>query len=220
MPGIRCLSGDIDGCPGQLVVVVRLYKACCLHGVDKQRKMRSLILVSLLIGLAWARPELDGSPTSPAPGNGTAEEDLVPAFSPFSRTDGRFALGTFAQVNWFQAQANCAAFGYTLVSITSEQDQRSLRSFLYTVARDQQDLLGDSLWTSGTDLASANNWVWFSKGRAVNYRNFQNGLPGSSSIDRHCLGISGITGLWVNEECSLPRYFVCEKRCQFDDDVY
>ncbi|KAH8389799.1 hypothetical protein KR200_001849 [Drosophila serrata] len=182
--------------------------------------MRSLILVSLLlIGLAWAFPDLDGSPTSPAPGNDTSEEDLIPAFAPFSRTDGRFALGTFAKVNWFQAQANCAAFGYTLVSIPTEQDQRALRSFLYTVARDQQDLLVDPLWTSGTDLANTDSWVWFSKGRAVNYRNFQNGLPGYSNDNRHCLGINGITGLWENEECNEQRFFVCEKRCQFDDDA-
>ncbi|KAH8285574.1 hypothetical protein KR054_011150 [Drosophila jambulina] len=175
--------------------------------------MRSLIVLSLLIGLACA------SPTSPAPGNDTVEEDLVPAFSPFSRTDGRFALGTFAQVNWFQAQANCAAFGYTLVSITSEQEQRALRSFLYTVARDQQELLRSPLWTSGTDLANSGSWVWFSKGRAVNYRNFQYGLPGESNYNRHCLSINGITGLWENEECDEKRFFVCEKRCQFDDDA-
>ncbi|KAH8253642.1 hypothetical protein KR032_006336 [Drosophila birchii] len=180
--------------------------------------MRSLILVSLLIGLAFALP--DDSPTSPAPSNGTSEEDLIPTFSPFSRTDGRFALGTFAQVNWFQAQSTCAAFGYTLVSITSEQDQRSLSSFLFTVARDQQELLRDPLWTSGTDLATTDSWVWFSKGRAINYRNFQNGLPGYSSENRHCLAINGITGLWVNEECGQQRYFVCEKRCKFDDDAY
>ncbi|XP_033153651.1 C-type lectin 37Da [Drosophila mauritiana] len=181
--------------------------------------MRSLFLVCLVFGSAWSLPESDLSPTSPAPGNDTADEPQLPAFSPFSLRDGRFAIGAFAQVNWFQAQATCAAYGYTLVSITSEQDQRSLRNFLFTYARNQQELLTNPLWTSGTDLASDNNWVWFSKGRVVNYRNFQNGLPGYSSDNRHCLGINGINGLWVNEDCSELRYFVCEKRCQFDDDV-
>ncbi|XP_052840924.1 LOW QUALITY PROTEIN: macrophage mannose receptor 1 [Drosophila gunungcola] len=185
--------------------------------------MRSLFLISFLFGLAWAQPELQLSPTSPAPDNETAEEAEqfeVPVFSPFSLRDGRFAFGGFAKVNWFQAQATCAAYGYTLVSITSEQDQRSLRNFLFTFARSQQELLADPLWTSGTDLASNNNWVWFSKGRSINYRNFQNGLPGDQSGDSNCLGINGMNGLWINEHCSEQRYFICEKRCQFDDDVY
>ncbi|XP_017076629.2 lithostathine-1 [Drosophila eugracilis] len=181
--------------------------------------MHILLLVAFLFGLAWSLPELQTLPTSPAPGNEASDEVEVPAFSPFSLGDGRFAIGTFAKVNWFQAQVTCAAYGYTLVSITSEQDQRSLRNFLFTYARSQQELLVDPLWTSGTDLASNNNWVWFSKGRAFNYRNFQNGLPGYSNDDRHCLGINGITGLWVNEDCNEQRYFICEKRCQFDDDL-
>ncbi|XP_017003219.2 lithostathine-like [Drosophila takahashii] len=173
--------------------------------------MRSLFLISFLFGLAWSLPEPQLSPTSPAPGNETSDEAEVPAFSPFSLGDGKYAIGTFAKVNWYQAQITCAAYGYTLVSITSETDQRILRNFLYTYARNQQDLLDDPLWTSGTDLASNNNWVWFSKGRALNYRNFQNGYPNNYS---QCLSINGITGLWVNEECSQQRYFVCEKLCQ------
>ncbi|XP_016989694.2 uncharacterized protein LOC108051917 [Drosophila rhopaloa] len=182
--------------------------------------MRSLFLISFLFGLAWAHPELELSPTSPAPGNETADEaDDVAVFSPFSQSDERFGFGGFAKVNWFQAQATCAAAGYTLVSITSEQEQQRLRNFLYTVARRQQDLVNDPLWTSGTNLASRNNWVWFSKGRTINYRNFQNGLPGDDSYDE-CLGINGVTGYWVNEDCKHEQhYFVCERRCQFDDDV-
>ncbi|XP_016957156.1 galactose-specific lectin nattectin [Drosophila biarmipes] len=181
--------------------------------------MRSLFLISFLFGLACSLPESQLAPTSPAPGNDSSDEVEIPAFSPFSLRDGRFAIGAFAKVNWFQAQVTCAAYGYTLVSITSEQDQRSLRNFLFNYARNQQELLADPLWTSGTDLASQNNWVWFSKGRALNYRNFQNGLPGYSSGGRNCLSINGINGLWENEDCEEQRYFICEKRCQFDDDV-
>ncbi|XP_017050183.1 regenerating islet-derived protein 4-like [Drosophila ficusphila] len=181
--------------------------------------MRSLLLVSFLFGLAWSYPEPELSPSSPAPGNETSDGAEVPAFSPFSLSDGRFALGAFAKVNWFQAQETCASYGYTLVSIPSQADQNNLRNFLFRYARSQQELLNDPLWTSGTDLASDNNWVWFSNGRTINYRNFKNGSPGDYSSD-HCLGINGITGLWENERCSEQRYFVCEKRCQFDDDVY
>ncbi|KAH8372795.1 hypothetical protein KR009_005138 [Drosophila setifemur] len=185
---------------------------------------QSLILVYFLAGLAWvlAQPESEIFTSIPlqAHGNATSERPEIPTnFSPFSYGDGRYALGAFAKVNWFQAQTTCAAYGYTLVSITSEQEQRSLRNFLYTNARAQQELLSDPLWTSGTDLANYNNWLWFSKGRTLNFRNFQNGLPGYSSEDRNCLGINGITGLWVNEDCRQQRYFVCEKRCLFDDDV-
>ncbi|XP_017003218.2 lithostathine [Drosophila takahashii] len=181
--------------------------------------MRSLFLISFLFGLALALPESQLSSSTPAPeGNGTSDEAEVPAFSPFSLGDGKYAISTFAKVNWFQAQATCAAYGYTLVSITSETDQRILRNFLYTYARNQQDLLVDPLWTSGTDLASNNNWVWFSKGRALNYRNFQNGYPTTNGY-RHCVSINGITGHWVNEDCGEQRYFICEKRCEFNDDL-
>ncbi|XP_017050139.1 regenerating islet-derived protein 4-like [Drosophila ficusphila] len=180
--------------------------------------MRSAVLIGFFLGLAWSHPEPELSPSSPAPGNGTSEEDKVPAFSPFSFRDGSYAMGSFAKVNWFQAQETCASYGYTLVSITSQADQNNLRNFLFRYARSQQELLNDPLWTSGTDLASDNNWVWFSNGRTINYRNFQDGKP--SRYEAHCLGINGFTGLWVNESCDEQRYFICEKRCQFDDDVY
>ncbi|KAH8319832.1 hypothetical protein KR074_007338 [Drosophila pseudoananassae] len=187
--------------------------------------MHSLFLVSFLLSLAWvlALPDSDSdvdlSATTPS-GNATSEEPEIPTnFSPFAFRDGRFAVSAFAKVNWFQAQATCASYGYTLVSLNMEQDQRALRTFLFTFARNQQDLLYDPLWTSGTDLPNANSWVWFSNGRALNYRNFQNGLPGYSSDNRNCLAIDGISGTWINANCRDQRYFICEKRCLFDDDV-
>ncbi|XP_033254696.1 uncharacterized protein LOC117194151 [Drosophila miranda] len=130
--------------------------------------MRSLSLICLLFGLVWAQ-------TTPSPDPSDIQ------FPPFVVTDGKYALRTFAKVNWYQAQATCASYGYTLVSITPESDQRALRNFLYT------------------------------------YSSFQPGFDYYPSGYRHCLGLYAITSTWVNEECSEQRYFVCEKRCLFDD---
>ncbi|XP_002138973.2 C-type lectin 37Da-like [Drosophila pseudoobscura] len=169
--------------------------------------MRSLSLICLLFGLAWAQ-------TTPSP-DGNSTSDIQ--FSPFVVTDGKYALGTFAKVNWYQAQATCASYGYTLVSITTESDQRALRNFLYTRGSSQLQLLNEPVWTSGTDLANSDNWIWFSNGRTFTYRNFQPGFDYYPSGYRHCLGLYAITSTWVNEDCSEQRYFVCEKRCLFDD---
>ncbi|XP_034652833.1 macrophage mannose receptor 1 [Drosophila subobscura] len=170
--------------------------------------MRSLSLICLFFGLVWAQ-------TTPSGEEGSTESDI--AFSPFIVTDGKYALGTFAKVNWYQAQATCASYGYTLVSITTESDQRAVRNFLYTRGNAQLPLLDAPLWTSGTDLANADTWIWFSNGRTFTYRNFQNGLSYYPSSSRNCLAVYAITGAWVNEECSEQRYFVCEKRCLFED---
>ncbi|XP_022227637.2 C-type lectin 37Da [Drosophila obscura] len=169
--------------------------------------MRSLSLICLLFGLVWAQ-------TTPSPDE-TTPSDIQ--FSPFAVTDGKYALGTFAKVNWYQAQATCASYGYTLVSINTENDQRALRNFLYTRAHSQLQLLSEPLWTSGTDLANPDNWIWFSNGRTFTYRNFQNGLSYYPSNGSDCLGVYAITGAWVNADCREQRYFVCEKRCLFDD---
>ncbi|XP_030375537.1 galactose-specific lectin nattectin-like [Scaptodrosophila lebanonensis] len=152
---------------------------------------------------------------APVPVNDTAGNDTVPEprFSPFSVRDDRFALATFAKVNWFQAQAICASQGMTLVSISAERDQQVLRNFLYIRANTLLHLLNELIWTSGTDLAEENTWTWFSNGRSFSYRNFQSGAPKSSTGAERCLGYNGVTSLWQNVDCQEQHYFICERRC-------
>ncbi|EDW74576.1 uncharacterized protein Dwil_GK21333 [Drosophila willistoni] len=177
--------------------------------------MKVVILIALLVVGAWASSTEEPSESSES---STPASPSQIAFSPFLIYDDRFALGTFAKVNWFQAQATCAANGYTLASINSEYDQQRIRNFFYTRGHSQLHLLNQPIWTSGTDLADTNNWVWFGNGRSFTYRNFQNDSPTYSNGS--CLGVNGITSLWLNENCSNLHYFLCERRCAEGGDYY
>ncbi|EDW74577.1 uncharacterized protein Dwil_GK21332 [Drosophila willistoni] len=168
-----------------------------------------LLAVISLLAVSAEIPTTEG-PSDPSP------SDI--SYSPFSVYDSRYALGTFAKLNYFQAQITCASNGYTLASINSEADQQRIRNFFYTRGHSQLHLLNEPIWTSGTNLANLNNWVWLSTGRIFTFRNFESGSP-SSSYQR-CLGVNGITSLWVAEDCSAQRYFLCERRCADGFDIY
>lgn len=111
-------------------------------------------------------------------------------------------------MNWFEATAACASFGYTLAAIPTQSVQNRIykglgKSGLRTV-------LTEPVWTSGTNQANNFQWSWFATGQHFRYRNFED----PTAIDEYrCLGINATTGYWSDEDCTAKRYFLCEKRC-------
>lgn len=67
----------------------------------------------------------------------------------------------------------------------------------------------ESVWISGNDNAVNNTFKWLSTGEEMQYTNWLAGEPNRDNND-HCVKF-GTTGSWLDEKCSLSRYFVCEK---------
>ncbi|XP_017867596.1 PREDICTED: snaclec rhinocetin subunit beta-like [Drosophila arizonae] len=168
-------------------------------------KSLGIALLCLLGTLAWAQKlEKLVQVEEPIP----EEENPLPIFLPTYSTDD-FSLSAASKLNWFQAEAACASQGgYSLVTLDSEDKQN--RVFLFLLNSGYLNLLNEPIWTSGSNLASASLWSWFSTGAAFKYRRFQT-TPNSSY---RCLGLNALTGYWIPQDCNAQRYFVCEKRCQ------
>ncbi|KAH8298468.1 hypothetical protein KR044_004127 [Drosophila immigrans] len=111
-------------------------------------------------------------------------------------------------MNWFEATAACARYGYSLAAIPSQRAQFSIYTAI--VGSGFQNLLTEPVWTSGTNQANGVTWSWSSTGNSVAYRNFAQ-PPTANSYN--CLALDAVTGSWSDDDCTAKRYFVCEKRC-------
>ncbi|ALC42671.1 CG8343 [Drosophila busckii] len=140
-----------------------------------------------------------------------AELEDDPELSPiavFQFDDETHALGTFP-MNWYQAELMCAAQGYSLVSINSEEDFAAIRKFVTTTAKGFLSQLKQPVWTSGTNQAYTSIYTWHDTGAFVAYDNFETNPPSSGA---RCIGVHPLNGVWTTHSCSEQRYFICKKR--------
>lgn len=101
---------------------------------------------------------------------GTARQPL-----PFGGHDYFFTL---TPLNWAQAQANCSASGYNLVSINSAAEEEWLRQ--------QEAVRGGGYWWIGyTDAGFEGIWVW-ADASPIGYTNWSPNEPNDSLGNEDC----------------------------------
>lgn len=71
------------------------------------------------------------------------------------------------------------------------------------------------MWTSGTNWAQNDTWVWFSNGYTAIYQNWDENEPNNEAYngeDEHCIELRiTASSKWNDRYCSFENYFICEK---------
>ncbi|XP_032590486.1 snaclec bothroinsularin subunit beta-like [Drosophila grimshawi] len=132
------------------------------------------------------------------------EADVKPVLF-YEDTTANLILSSIIKLNWFQAQAACASMGAHLVSFANQEAQNAVVTFL--IASGLWNELTEPLWTSGSNLANAREWMWLDTGKPMTYRNFRT----QPSTSYNCVGFNAQTSFWTAESCNTLRYFVCKK---------
>ncbi|XP_062132430.1 macrophage mannose receptor 1 [Drosophila sulfurigaster albostrigata] len=133
--------------------------------------------------------------------------DLEP-FPTLTYQYGNYLLSVVNKLNWYEATAACARYGYSLASIPSQRAQT--RIYYAILSSGFQKILTEPVWTSGSNQANGVQWSWSSTGNTITYRNF---AEAPYSYVYNCLALDAVSGLWSDINCTEKRYFVCEKRC-------
>jgi hypothetical protein len=101
---------------------------------------------------------------------------------------------------WTDAQADCQAWGGSLVSINSAAENALIDTIR---AR-------NTVWLGFNDLAVEGTFVWVN-GDPVTYTNWDGGEPNNSNGVEDCAQMWRTKGYWNDGNCSFAYYFVCER---------
>jgi hypothetical protein len=120
-----------------------------------------------------------------------------------SATDHPYLFCTTA-APWTTASANCAAYGYSLVTIGSSGENTWVDNTADTYSTDKW-------WTGFNDRATEGTWVWES-GESVTYTNWQSGEPNDGGGNEDCGQLNRFhpTQTWNDEPCASSFRYICE----------
>jgi len=168
--------------------------------MDTTRALRRLGIILSLTGLLITT---SGCLMEDLPGEGQNDEPLGEAAQPiyWNGHDYLFFLST---VTWDQAQANCKANGYNLVSINSSAEE----SWLYTM---QTQKGGGFWWTGYNDKGYEGVWVW-DDASPPGYTNWGPGQPDNYNGNQNCMADNwDNNNQWNDAPCYYPLKFICER---------
>ncbi|KAJ8713626.1 hypothetical protein PYW07_013996 [Mythimna separata] len=126
----------------------------------------------------------------------------------------KYYLGIFFKANWFKAQQYCRFHGMHLASISSQQENDKLETYVKDSGYGREHF-----WTSGTDLAEEGSFFWMANGRPLTFVNWNAGEPNNfryeNGEEENCLELwnRDDKGLkWNDSPCSFETFFICEVR--------
>lgn len=123
-----------------------------------------------------------------------------------------YKVCTDSPATWFQADALCADAGYHLATVHSTAFQGELEDVLLPY--------GVDVWIGLHDLDVEGQFEWVSGG-PVSDTNWRANEPNNAGYGEDCVEVEPVTGLWDDEDCTVPQAFVCERDCElltfFDD---
>jgi hypothetical protein len=107
-------------------------------------------------------------------------------------------------LSWNDAQAQCLAWGYHLLTIdTSREDRAAFRAANGVDATRRW-------WTGFNDIAVEDTWVW-EDGSPVGYTNWNSNEPNDSGSGEDCGQINRYSdGTWNDEPCANSLPYICE----------
>ncbi|GMS86478.1 hypothetical protein PENTCL1PPCAC_8653 [Pristionchus entomophagus] len=108
-------------------------------------------------------------------------------------------------VNWTVADKYCKSVGASLASVHSEQGNGFLRSLAYSRGLLNGLLLGASSTEKLDDFKWRDGSEW-------NYTNFVSGFPVHGYGSCLAMATNGISGQWINTECSTKMPFACSRK--------
>ncbi|XP_072397762.1 C-type lectin mosGCTL-7-like [Diabrotica undecimpunctata] len=126
-----------------------------------------------------------------------------------------YYFSTAVKANFYGAFQFCRLQGMQLVSIMNDAENDRLGKFA-----DEIGLKYEHFWTSGTNLANTQRFIWLSTGSAIVYSNWYPGEPTVHSSDgkdltENCIEATrtgGPKGLYWNDRYCLDELsFICEK---------
>ncbi|KAJ8940564.1 hypothetical protein NQ318_012963 [Aromia moschata] len=121
-----------------------------------------------------------------------------------------YYFGTVFRSNFYRAIQYCRQQGMQLVSIPTQAINDRLGKYIGEIG------VGNGhFWTSGTNLADVNQWIWLSTGENFVYTNWHPGEPSyknSDNVTENCVEArhfgKGFT--WNDLNCFWEAYFICE----------
>ncbi|KAG8305258.1 hypothetical protein J6590_073752 [Homalodisca vitripennis] len=117
------------------------------------------------------------------------------------------------EVTWTTAIERCRSKDMYLASITSSSEQDDIKR-----ACNESGIAG-LVWVSGSDLASAGEYVWNSTGKGFTYTNWKYGEP-EVSDDYRCVALDTFDYKWQTRGCNFKRYYACEYfRCPSESHI-
>ncbi|CAG9855655.1 unnamed protein product [Phyllotreta striolata] len=120
-----------------------------------------------------------------------------------------YYVDSIFQTNFYRAMQFCRQQGMQLLSINSEAENERIGKFVK-----DKGYLHNRFWTSATNLATANKWVWLSTGYDITFFKWYPGEPNKHNNTENCIevgwfGTAGFT--WNDLECSrTDKFFICE----------
>ncbi|XP_057654301.1 perlucin-like [Diorhabda carinulata] len=130
----------------------------------------------------------------------------------FSFAGKTYYVDTVFKANFYKSLQFCRQQGMHLLSINSQQENDRIGKFIQ-----DSGLSYGHYWTSASNLAGDNEWVWLSTGQNMRYANWYPGEPSGKNSQnnsencveaRHWAQPSGFT--WNDIDCLSELYFICE----------
>ncbi|KRJ97277.1 C-type lectin 37Da [Drosophila yakuba] len=119
--------------------------------------------------------------------------------------DNYFFVESKREINWYDAFEACRQMNADLVAFKDLKEQKLVSQYLVGKK------LIDNFWTSGTDFAKQDYFVWFSTGQPVATDLWCKGEPNNAGGIEHCVEFLSNVGLGLNDRnCSLPRGYICQ----------
>ena len=111
------------------------------------------------------------------------------------------------ETSWFEAYARCEALGGHLATITSEEEQTFVASYLQSLIRQE------SVWLGGY-TADGKVWEWIT-GEAFEYTSWCSNQPDATQGKEYFLEINfGGTSKWNDRPPMDLCFFICEFECE------
>lgn len=130
----------------------------------------------------------------------------------FSFAGKTYYVSTVFKANFHKALQFCRQQGMQLFSISSKQEDDRIAKYLT-----ENGMAHRRYWTSGTNLADRNQWIWLSTGQDMSFTNWYATEPSykdKDNTEENCVEYlfwdqqRGFA--WNDNNCKIEFYFICE----------